>query len=146
MKPTPLFALVALAAFSPPSHAGVEFWNSNLVWGGQGICSAEFTFDSGAEAVTNLELAFDLRDPSGEVVASDRMRVEAFGQSGASRYGQAIAESRHLCDDSLKLVVTRAVAVMQGEPVDLLEAGQIAARAFVPIAISIGRVPDAAGK
>lgn len=137
MKHTHLCAVVALTMFSLPSHAGVEFWNSNLVWGGQGICSAEFTFDSGDQAVSKLEVAFDLQDSSGAVVATDQIRLDAFGQSGASRYAEAIVESRHLCDDALKLVVTRAVAVMEGKQVDLLDARQISAREFVPIAISI---------
>ncbi len=137
MKKLYAFSLLTLGVFAPAAHAGVEFWNSNLVWGGQGMCSAEFTFDSGGEAITKLDISFNLQNKSGKVVARDKIHVSSFGDSGASRYGQAFVESPQVCDSSVKLLVTRASAMIGGKQVDLLKTRQISARKFVPISIKV---------
>ena len=131
-----LFALM-LSMIAQDSYAGVDFWNSNLVWAGQGACSAEFTFDSGLEDISKLDLSFNLQNKAGKTVAKDEISLGSFGQSSATRYAQAFVESDKICDSSLRLVVTRATAVIGGKRVDLLKHKQISARKFVPISIKV---------
>ena len=117
--------------------AGVDFWNSNLTWAGQGQCSAEFTFDSGFESIDELSIRFNLIDGAGKVVATDSMSLDAFGGSSATRYAKVFVESEEICNTDLKLVVTDALATMDGKKVDLVKTKGIAAREFKPFSIKV---------
>ena len=134
-----LATLVAssLALASPMASAQITVWHANLTWAGQGMCSAEFVFDSGLEPVSLLKVHFDLRNAAGKTVARDELEVEAFGQSNADRYAQAFVESDAICDDGLKLVVTQADAMIDGKRVDLLKSGGLKAKEFRPLTIQI---------
>lgn len=136
MKALALAALT-LVTVTQEAHAGIEFWHSNIIFAGQGMCSAEFTFDSGRENISRLDLAFNLQSKAGKTVAKDEIHLESFGQSSATRYAQAFVESEQICDSSIKLVVTQATAVIDGKRVDLLITKQLAAREFAPIVIKV---------
>lgn len=136
MKALALAALT-LVTITKEAHAGIEFWHSNIIFAGQGACSAEFTFDSGRENISRLDLAFNLQSKAGKTVAKDEIHLESFGQSSATRYAQAFVESEQICDSSIKLVVTQATAVIDGKRVDLLITKQLAAREFAPIVIKV---------
>lgn len=137
MNRTLALAALMFSTIAQEAHAGIDFWNSNLVFAGQGACSAEFTFDSGFEDISSLDLSFNLLNKAGKIVAKENIHLEAFGKSGATRYAQAFVESEQICDSSLKLVVTRATAVIEGKRVDLLKTKQLAARKFAPIVIKV---------
>ena len=130
-------SLAALLLSTSSASAGIDFWNSNLTWAGQGQCSAEFTFDSGFEDIQSLEIHFNLVDKTGKVIATDSMALDAFGQSSADRYQQTFVESEEICDDTLRLVVTRAIAKIDGKLVDLVKTRGISARDFKPITIRV---------
>ena len=139
MKKAILMGAIAFCAASANASAstGIEFWNSNLTWAGQGQCSAQFTFDSGFMDITRLEVAVTLQDRRGKAVGKEVIRLGAFGQSEANRYEQAFVESEQACDDSVRYVVTRATAVIDGKRVDLLKTHQLQARRFVPAVIKV---------
>ena len=130
-------SLAALFLSSTNASAGIDFWNSNLTWAGQGQCSAELTFDSGFESIQKLEINFNLVDKAGKVIASDSVSLGAFGQSSADRYRQTFVESEEICDNTLRLVVTSAVAMIDGKSVDLIETKRISAREFKPLVIRV---------
>ena len=137
MKNALALAVFMLSTITQEAHAGVDFWHSNLVFAGQGACSAEFTFDSGLEDISKLDLSFNLQNKAGKTVAKDEIHLDSFGQSSATRYAQAFVESEQICDSALELVVTGATAVIDGKRVDLLKTKLLAARKFAPILIKV---------
>ena len=134
---TKTISLAVLLLGTSNARAGIDFWNSNMSWAGQGQCSAEFTFDSGFEDIQNLEVHFNLVDRAGKPVATDSIALDAFGQSSADRYQQAFVESEAICDDTLRVVVTKATATIDGKQVDLIKTRGISARDFKPLVISV---------
>ena len=76
---TKTISLLVLLIISKNAYAGIEFWNSNLTWAGQGQCSATFTFDSGYENIQKLNIDFNLVDKSGNIIADDTIALDAFG-------------------------------------------------------------------
>ncbi|WP_369696959.1 IrmA family protein [Comamonas testosteroni] len=92
----------------------MDFWNSNLVFAGQGACSAKFTFGSGFEDISKFDISVNLEDRAEKNVGKDEIHLDSFGQPNATRYAQAFVEGEEICDSSLKLVVTRAIAAIEG--------------------------------
>ena len=76
MKKALALAVLMLGTITQEAHAGIEFWHSNLVFAGQGACSAEFTFDSGLEAISKLDLSFNLKNKAGKTVAEDEIHLD----------------------------------------------------------------------
>ena len=103
------------------------------------MCAASFTFDSGLEHVQKLQIALTAVDRDGKSRASTVLEVAEFGLSNASRYGEAYWESEAACDEKLALVVTRATAILEGKPVDLLKSHDLQVRNFKPFGITLGR-------
>ena len=130
-------SLAVLLLGSTNANAGIDFWNSNLTWAGQGQCSAEFTFDSGFENIQKLDVIFNLVDKTGKVVAEDSIALDAFGQSSAERYAQIFVESEEICDDTLLVFVTKATATINGKKVDLLKTKGISVKDFNPLVIRL---------
>ncbi len=128
------FALIGCAAST--AH-GVEFWHSNTVWGGQGMCSATFTFNSGFVEIDDLAIVVALVDGAGNEVVADTLNVAPFGGSGVDRYASASLDGAGLCDDALTVVVKSASANVDGKPTDLIATQALSARVFKPFAIRI---------
>lgn len=134
---TKTISLLVLLIISKNAYAGIEFWNSNLTWAGQGQCSATFTFDSGYENIQKLNIDFNLVDKSGNIIADDTIALDAFGQSSAERYEQIYVESEEICDSTLRIIVTKATAIIDGAMVDLIKSKRISAREFKPFEIRL---------
>lgn len=136
MKQRILTLLATTSFLAAPAYA-VEFWHSNTVWAGQGLCSAAFSFDSGMEEIRNLQVTVSAVSKAGKKLASGVLEVPQFGQSAADRYAEAFFESKELCADDLIIVVNKATAVVNGKPMDLLKTRAISARDFKPFKIRI---------
>lgn len=125
--------------FSMSAHA-ISFWHSDTVWANQGMCAANFTFDSGMEPVEQLQVSIvALEKGTDKVKGQTVIEVDEFGTSGADRYAVGYWESELACDENLYLVVTAASAYLDGVKQDLLESGQLNAREFLPYQIRIDR-------
>lgn len=131
-----VMAMALIGSVTAPAHA-VEFWHSNTVWAGQGVCSATFTFDSGLVGIRNLDVAVALVDGSGKDVVNDTLTVATFGGSGVDRYADAFIEGADVCDDTLSLVVKSASAIVDGKATDLVATRAISARDFKPFRIRV---------
>lgn len=129
-------AIAMAGAAAGPAHA-IEFWHSNTVWGGQGMCSATFTFDSGLVEIAGLTVEMALVDASGTEVLADTLTVAEFGGSGVDRYADATIDGAEVCDDGLTLQVKSASAALDGKPTDLLAAKSLTAREFKPFPIRL---------
>ena len=135
-----LLGLLAVAAISAPVHAqAIDFWHSDTVWAGQGMCAASFTFDRGplSSLIQNLQVTFNAVDAKNKVVDTVTLEIDALGGSEANRYASAGWESEHACDSDLRLQVISANALIDGQQQDLLAKGDIGARAFIPFQITI---------
>ena len=128
--------LVLTSGIASPSQA-IEFWHSNTVWAGQGKCSAVFTFDSGMEEITNLQVAVSGFTKEGRQVISSTLTVHSIGVNSVERYAEAYLEGEEVCSDELTIVVTKATAVIQGKTLDLLKAKMITAKSYRPFKIRI---------
>lgn len=130
------FGFATQAQIQPGS---IDFWHSNTVWIGHGMCSATFTFDEGAfgRSIEGLEFKFNVLDREGNVIDGMTLRVDSFGRSNADRYTRAFWESENACDNSLVLVPTAASARIDGQYVDLLRSKMLGVRDFIPLKIVI---------
>ena len=135
------FLLCGLCAMWP-AHA-VEFWHSDTVWAGQGMCAASFTFDSGMEPVSNLRVSLSAIDEAGHNIDSLVLDIPEFGSSSAERYVTELWESDTACDDNLTLLITSASATIDGKRQDLLKSGGLRPRLFKPFTITLD-APSAA--
>lgn len=125
--------------FSVNAHA-LDMWHSNTVWANQGMCAANFTFDSGMELVGNLKVSIvAVEKGTNKIKGQGVIELEDFGESSADRYAIGYWESELACDDNLYLVVTEAKADIDGVREDLLEKGLLRAREFAPYQIRIER-------
>jgi hypothetical protein len=128
---------MALAGTAAGTAHAIEFWHSNTVWGGQGMCSATFTFDSGLVEIASLNIEVALVDASGTEVLADTLTVAEFGGSGVDRYADAMIDGAEVCHDGLTLQVKSASAALDGKPTDLLAARSLTAREFKPFTIRL---------
>lgn len=115
----------------------IDMWHSNLVFANQGQCAATFTFDSGSQAINKLKVQLNVLDKTGKKIQSGVLEVANFGESEASRYGDAILAGEDLCDDDLRIVVTKATATLEGKATDLLKTKQLTVRPFKPYTIRL---------
>lgn len=130
---------ISTLGFSMTAYA-IDFWHSDTVWANQGMCAANFTFDSGMEPVEQLQVSIvALEKNTNKVKGQGVIDIDEFGTSGADRYAVGYWESELACDDNLYLVVTEASAYIDGVKQDLLEAGLLKAREFKPYQIVIER-------
>lgn len=138
-------AALAIGSVMSGQAQAIEMWHSNTVWANQGMCAASFTFDSGLDEVRQLQVHIQALDKkTHRVVAQEVMEVEDFGRSNADRYATGYWYGEMACDDDLRLVVTRAYAVVDGERMDLLSRQALDIRPFVPYEITIQTVDQAA--
>lgn len=137
-----ILALLALCTATTHAHA-IDFWHSDTVWAGQGMCAATFTFDSGGEPVSNLRVALSVIDKSGNNIDSFTLAVSEFGSLNADRYATELWESDLACEDSLTLVVTSASAVIDDKRQDLLRNQGLSIRQFTPFQIQMAGQPVA---
>ena len=122
----------------------IGMWHSDTVWANQGMCAANFTFDSGLDRVQQLKVHIQVLDKkTNKVVAQDVIEVDEFGGSNADRYATGYWHSDIACDQDLRLLVTQAQAVIDDERVDLLAKRELEIRPFVPYEITI-QAPRAA--
>ncbi len=130
-------ALLLGTLMAGQAHA-LDMWHSDTVWANQGMCAANFTFDSGMDRIAQLQIHFQAIDTkTNKVVAEDTIEVEEFGGSNADRYATGYWHSEMACDDGLRLVVDQAQAVVEGERMDLLANKELSIRPFVPYTISM---------
>jgi hypothetical protein len=116
----------------------VQMWHSDTVFANQGMCAANFTFDSQMEPVQQLRVHIQvLSKKNNKLVAEDVIEVDDFGSSSADRYATGYWYNEIACDQNLRVVVTGATAVMNGERVDLLAKDLLEVENFVPYEISI---------
>lgn len=116
----------------------VQMWHSDTVFANQGMCAANFTFDSQMEPVQQLKVHIQvLSKKNNKLVAEDVIEVDDFGSSSADRYATGYWHDEIACDQNLRVVVTGATAVMNGERVDLLANDLLDVQNFVPYEISI---------
>lgn len=135
-----LWGLLAVAAISAPVHAqAIDFWHSDTVWAGQGMCAASFTFDGGplSDRIQNLQVTLNALDAKNKVVDTVTLEIDALGGSEANRYASTGWESEHACGSDLRLEVISAQALVNGQQQDLLRKGEIAAREFIPFQIIV---------
>lgn len=138
MKKIISIALLTLGfTASIPAHA-VEFWHSNTVWANQGMCSANITFDAGEEPVRNVVVDVKVYDSKGVFLQDDQITLDEAGDSDATRYGIGYLVSDVYCDDGLKIVVTKASAVINGKKTDLVKTKKLTVRDFKPFTIQVG--------
>lgn len=130
--------LIVTSCLASPAYA-VEFWHSSTVWAGQGQCSAVFSFDSGMEEVTDLQVSVAAFNKGGNKVASGVLEIQQFGQSSADRYADAFVEGEEFCADDLTIVVSKATAIVDGKKTDLIKSKAISARNFKPFSIRVGK-------
>ena len=121
-----------------PAYA-LEFWHSNTVWANQGQCSAVFSFDSGMEEITNLQVWVSALNKTGKKVASGVLEIPQLGQSEADRYANAFLEGEEVCGSDLTIVVNKATALIGGQPTDLLKSTALSVRDFKPFTIRLGK-------
>lgn len=120
-----------------PAQA-IQMWHSDTVFANQGMCAANFTFDSQMESVRELKVHIQvLSKKNNKLVAEDVIEVDDFGDSSAERYATGYWHNEIACDQDLRVVVTGATAVMGGERVDLLAKKLLDVQNFVPYEISI---------
>jgi len=141
MKKIILSAFSLVMMITGPAQA-VEFWHSDTTWANGGICSAEFTFDSGGPMandgpITDMNVSVSAYDSKNHKVDSGVLHIDEFGASEADRYASAFLESAAMCDKHLTIVVDRAQARIAGKPVDLLKTHQLRGRNFVPFTIKV---------
>lgn len=127
----------ALVILSSRASA-VDVWHSNTVWAGMGQCSASFTFDSGFDDITNLNVSLQAVGKDGIVVESGTLTIERFGQSSADRYAVAYLEGENICEPDLAIEVKGATAMIDGIRVDLLKSNRLQVRPFQPFKIRLG--------
>lgn len=132
-------ALGLLLTVTYTNAMAVDMWHSNLVFGNQGQCAATFTFDSGLQTIEKLKINLQLLDKSGKKIQSGTLEPARFGDSSASRYGDAILGGEDLCDDELSVLVTKATAVVDGKATDLLKTKQLTVRPFKPYTIRLSK-------
>ncbi|BCU06760.1 hypothetical protein Atep_14370 [Allochromatium tepidum] len=123
------------AASSAADVETIRFWNTNKLFANQGQCSAVFFFDSGLQAIENLQVSFSALNASGESIATGTLEIATFGNGSADRYADAFAESEHFCDDDLTIVVDQATAIIEGRKVDLLAQKVLVPEDFKPFKI-----------
>lgn len=125
--------LSAPALAAPPT---VEIWHSELVFAGQGHCSAHFTVDAGYQdtPLAGLTVHFRGVDAQGKAVVEDVLTFEGeLGESTSTRYASAMHESEAACESDLRIEITQALAIADGRPVQV----QMVPRDFRPYRISV---------
>lgn len=138
MKKIISIALLSLGfTTSIPTYA-LEFWHSDTVWANQGMCSANFTFDAGEEPVSNVVVDVKVYNGKGAFLQDDQITLDDAGDSNATRYGTGYLISDIYCDDGLKIVVTKASAVINGKKTDLVKTKKLTVRDFKPFTIQVG--------
>lgn len=138
MKKLGYISILLSTCLSVSAHA-IEFWHSSTVWANQGMCSAQFTFDSGLEETNNLQITVTAINKAGKKAASGVLEIQQFGDSSVARYADAYLEDAAFCEDNLTIIVNKASAVIGGKRVDLLKAKSLAIRDFKPFKIRIGK-------
>lgn len=135
-----LSAACVMVALSGQAY-GLDIWHSNTVWAGQGMCAASFTLDSGGvfgDHIQNLRIALAAVDTkTNSPIEQIVLEVDEFGRDNASRYETVYWESELACEDKLRLVITEADAIVEGQARDLLADGYLNIREFVPYRIDI---------
>lgn len=101
-------------------------WHSDTVFANQGMGAANATFDSLMEPVQAPS------KKNNKLVVEDVIEVDDVGSSSADRYATAYWHNEIACDQNLRVEVTGATAVMNGERVDLLAKDRLDVQNFVP--------------
>ena len=135
MKNLCVFFLFLVATAFSPLYA-IDFWHSNTVFGGQGGCSAEFTFDSFVEEFKNIQVQVTTYDEEGNKVGVGKIEVHKIGDSNAERYATAYLSGPEYCGD-LNIVVNKATAIVKNRKIDLIKNKNIRVRVFRPYKIKI---------
>lgn len=127
---------ISLSALSAPA-AALDIWHSDTIWGGQGICVATFTLDSGGDSISRLSIGITASDRKGESVGAFVLEVPDFGASNAERYATATWESEAACEEDLTLSITAAHAVIDNQRINLLKESRLTTRDFKPFKIQL---------
>lgn len=130
-------ACLSLGAILPLQASAIELSHTSTTWAGQGMCSAEFTFDSGGagDTIKNLRVGLSAIDPAGNNIDTTVLEVYEFGSSNTERYATAFWESDLACDNNLTLVITSANAVINDERHDLLKNNELTISDFKPFSM-----------
>ena len=118
----------------------VEFWQRDVVHMNQGYCLAHFVFNGSAlkGGIQNLTVFASLVDTTNKVIFDGKIEVRGnLGGSGAERtipaqfhgpdtwVGQDDGELSPVCDDSVTLVVNKAIGKQNNRLVELVANRQL---------------------
>jgi len=131
-----LSTIVFVTFFTNQVYA-IEMWHADSAFAGQGMCAAKFTFDSGGlDTIQNLRVSVTAYN-AGKKIDSGILKVNEFGNCDACRYAEAFLESEAMCNDNISIIVTKAIAIVNGKNTDLLKSNQFSIRAFKPFQVKI---------
>ena len=134
--------LSIIFALIPSSGFCIDIWHTDTIWGAWGNVEYNFTLDGqdlfvdftgGAE---NVSITIDIYEKDVKK-SSHVLEIERIGSCNADRYYYTSILDNVLEDTPSKFVVSKASAVIEDEPVDLLAAKRISWREFVPVQIEV---------
>ena len=134
--------LSIIFALIPSSGFCIDIWHTDTIWGAWGNVEYNFTLDGqdlfvdftgGAE---NVSITIDIYEKDVKK-SSHVLEIERIGSCNADRYQYVSILDNVLEDTPSKFVVSKASAVIEDEPVDLLAAKRISWREFVPVRIEV---------
>lgn len=134
-----LFAF-CFALILPTSARAIDIWHSNIFWINRGICAYHFALDGqdmqnqNPPGVSNIVLEIVLLDEElEEIEAPHTVQLDGIlADSEATRYMQFALEGDCAAET---FGISKALGVIDGRPVDLLEAHKITPRNFESLKI-----------
>lgn len=134
--------LSIIFALIPSSGFCIDIWHSNTTWAGQGYTAYSFTLDGGDVLVDftggakNVSITVDVYEDSVKK-DSQVFEISQIGSCEADRHQLSYIFTNAIENKPSKFVVSKASAVIEDEPVDLLAAKRISWREFVPVQIEV---------
>ncbi len=134
--------LSIIFALIPSSGFCIDIWHSNTTWAGQGYTAYSFTLDGGDVLVDftggaeNVSITVDVYEDNVKK-DSQVLEISQIGSCEADRHQLVYLLTNAIENKPNKFVVSKASAVIEDEPVDLLAAKRISWREFVPVQIEV---------
>lgn len=134
--------LSIIFALIPSSGFCIDIWHSNTTWAGQGYTAYSFTLDGGDVLVDftggakNVSITVDVYEDNVKK-DSQVLEISQIGSCEADRHQLVYLLTNAIENKPSKFVVSKASAVIEDEPVDLLAAKRISWREFVPVQIEV---------
>ena len=133
--------LSIIFALIPSSGFCIDIWHSNTTWAGQGYTAYSFTLDGGdvlefTGGAENVSITVDVYEDNVKK-DSQVLEISQIGSCEADRHQLVYLLTNAIENKPSKFVVSKASAVIEDEPVDLLAAKRISWREFVPVQIEV---------